>query len=572
MDQLTPLETQGVFATFTEKEQIECIYYRSFALGHALGQREEALQIVLAARKKYTNLTDRSLLLALLTQQIYSLCGMNRLDEALEVITEGDVILESLTAKERETGGYWIAFFEQRKGIYYIFKKDFNTSLEYLQRALALQEEIGDPSAIQHSLYNIGVFYQFRGEYDSSLSYYQRSLDIAKQMGNSFTIASVFTQFGQIYVIKGEFDTALTYYQQALSLSEEIGTPSGIINSLYGILDVHILKGELDTALEYNRRFCSLARKAGEYELLLCFFSFAKISYLKGELDTALDYVQQSLDILRTIGDSGQRFFGATVLSALIYHAQSEWDSALERLQQAFTEYSENDIQISEVLFHLVRVVLDQNNHPQAQEYLTRLQQLQNSTPNPWIRLRSRLAEALVLKQSPRAREKFQAQTILEEIVKEEILAIDLTALAMVQLCELLIAEVKFFGEPTVWEETKTLIEQLYEMAQDQHLVALMCEALLLQAKSAAVDGKLSQAQNYYEQARLTATEQNLTGLLAKVTTEQERFEGEFETWQKLIQRNVPLQERVNLARMEEYIQKAQLMLKMDISREPITR
>ena len=561
-----------MFATFTEKEQIECIYYRSYALGHALGQREEALQIVLAARKKYTNLTDRSLLLALLSRQIFSLCRMNRLDEALEVITEGDVILESLTAKERETGGHWIAFFEVRKGSYYLLKKDFVTSLKYKQRALALREEIGDPYAIQHSLFNIGVLYQFRGEYDSSISYYQRYLDIAKQMGNSYNIARAFTGFGQIYILKGEFDTALTYYQQALSTFEEIGSLFEIIDSLYGILDVHIFKGELDTALEYNRRFCSLARKTGEYNLFLCLFSFARISYLKGEFDTALDYVQQSLDIQRTSGDLDQKFFGAIVLSALIYHAQGEWDSALERLQQALTEYSENDIQISEVLFHLVRVVLDQNNHPQAQEYLTRLQQLQNSTPNPWIHLRSRLAEALVLKQNPRAREKFQAQTILEEIVKEEMLKIDLTALAMVQLCELLIAEVKFFGEPTVWEETKTLIEQLYEMAQDQHLVALMCEALLLQAKSAAVDGKLSQAQNYYEQARLTATEQNLTGLLAKVSTEQERFEAEFETWQKLIQRNVPLQERVNHARMEEYIRKAQSMLKMDISRELATR
>ncbi|MFX0091105.1 MAG: tetratricopeptide repeat protein [Candidatus Hodarchaeota archaeon] len=573
IDQLAQWEADGIFDTFSEQEQIECLYYQSYALHQGLGQQQEALQIILTARQKYTTPIDRSLLLALLTQQIYTLCNMNRLDEAREVITEGDAILASLTAKDRETGAYWIAFFEERKGHYYCTKNDFDTALEFWQRVLALRKKIGDLNALSHSLHNMGGLYRYKDELDTALDYYQQALDIAKQIGNSHGIADALTQIGWVYIGKGEIDTALTCYQQALTIYEKSSIPFRIAFALGLIVNVYILKGELEAALENCHRWLRLSQEVYQktenaVNLARCYYRFAWIHYLKGELDTALDYVQQSLAFQGTIGGP-YFFFDFIFLSVLIYQAQGEWGTALERLQQLLSEVEQwNDTSTAEVLFELVRVVLAQKNRLQAQGYLSRLQQLQTRTPNPWIHLCSRLAEALVLKQSSRVREKFQAQTILEQIVQEEVLRFDLTALALIQLCDLLIAEVKFSGEPDVWEEVKALVDKLYVMAQDQHSVTLMCEALLLRAKSAVADGKLSQAQSCYEQARLTATEKNLPVLLAKVDTEQKRFEADFEKMQNLIQSNASLQERVTNARMEDYLKKIQPLLKMDMSRE----
>ncbi|MFX1536732.1 MAG: tetratricopeptide repeat protein [Promethearchaeota archaeon] len=560
LDLLSRWEADGTFDTFTEKEQIECVYYKSYSLVFGLQQREEGLRIILTARKTYAAPSNRSLLLALLTQQIFTLCRMNRLDEAFEVITEGDAILESLTAEERETGAYWIAYFEQRKGYYYMFKKDSDTALEHTYRALALREGLDDLYATAHALNSLGEIYSNRGELDTALDYYQQALSIVKQLGNSEAIAYISSLIGGIYRDKGEWNSALDYYQRTLSEYEKIAIPFRIAYTLNLIADLYWVKGELDTALEYNRRSLSLAKSVELFGW--CFSLFAWIYFSKGELDTALDYIQQSLSFRGKIGNP---IFSLKInfLSALIYHAQGELDKALEQLQQCLSESEQmGGFWMSVALFELVRVSLDQNNPLQAQEYLTQLQQLQTHTSNPWIHLQSRLAEAFVLKQNPRIREKFQAQTILEQIVEEEVLWVDLTALAMVQLCELLIEEVKFYGEPDVWEEAKALINKLYAMAQDQHSTALMCEALLLQAKFAAVDGNLPQAQNCYEQARLMATEKNLTALLAKVTTEQKRFEAEFETWQKLIESNVSLQERLNQAEMEDYLHDVQKFVK----------
>ncbi|MFX0092019.1 MAG: tetratricopeptide repeat protein [Candidatus Hodarchaeota archaeon] len=556
VDHLAQWEADGVFDTFTEQEQIECIYYKSAALYHGLRQYKAALQIILVARQKYTASFDRSLLLALIAQQIFILSVMERLEEAQEVITEGDAILESLTAKERETGAYWIAFFEHRKGDYYESKRDLNTAVAYYQRALALREKIGNLHGIIHSLHNLGRVYVNKGEYDTALTYYQRKLDLVKPMGNLHAIAFAFTAIGIAYDQKGQPASALNYYQQALSIYEEIGSLPWIAYTLGFIVGVQIDKGELDNALEYNQRQLSLAKKTkNSSNIANCFFSFAQIYYFKGELDTALDYIQQALAFNRTIGES-YFFFRITLLSASIYRAQGKFDNALECLQQCLNriEATGSAPGIAMILFDLVRVVLDQKNYPQAQEYLTRLQQLQTLTSNKWIHLYSRLAEALVLKQRPRLKEKIRAQIILEQIVQEEVLRFELTALAIIQLCELLLVEVKLYGEPDVWKEAKALINRLHRMAQDQHSVSMSVEALLLRAKVAVVDGNLPQALDCYEQARLMATEKNLIVLLANVDTEQKSFEAEFEMWQQLIQSNVSLQERVNHARIENHV------------------
>ncbi|MFX0094419.1 MAG: tetratricopeptide repeat protein, partial [Candidatus Hodarchaeota archaeon] len=285
VDQLAQWEADGVFDTFPEQEQIEYIYYQSYAYWW-LGQLDKSLQIIFAARQQYTTPSEQSLLLALMTQQIYTLCWMNRLDEAHEVITEGDDILESLTAKERETGAYWIAFFEHRKGDYYFWKKDLNTALKYLQRVLALREKIGDLYTINHSLENLGNYYLLKGELDTALDYYQRALDIAKQMGSNHWIAQSLCNLGAVYYEKRDINTALKYYRRCSALEKEITIPMNSFGTIF------LFKGELDIALDYYQRALDIAKQMGSNNLITqSLHNLGSLYYEKQDLNTALEYL-----------------------------------------------------------------------------------------------------------------------------------------------------------------------------------------------------------------------------------------------------------------------------------------
>ncbi|MFX0064544.1 MAG: tetratricopeptide repeat protein [Candidatus Hermodarchaeota archaeon] len=522
--QLLQMENQGTFSFLSDDEQIECLYYKCRSLERS-GQFKEAFQLSTTARRKFSSPHDKTLSLALLIAQLYALWRLGRIEEALELSMEGDTIIEVLTVNERNAGASWMALFENIKGILYGHKGELDTALDYYQRSLALREMIGNPQDIAGSLNNIAIIYSSKGDLDTALDYYQRSLALHKTIGNSQDIAGSLLNIGLIYRSKGELDTALDYLHQSLALKKTSGNLQEIAGSLLNIGLIYSSKGDLDTALDYLHQSLGLHKTIGNpQDIALSLEAIGEIFHSKGELDTALDYLQRSLGLREAIG---------------------------------------NDIETSLHLFSLILLVLDQQDQSQAQTYLNQLQKLYARTPNKWIHLRSRLAEALVLKRSTRMKNKVQAQIILEQIINEELIHFRYTALAMIHLCELLILELKSFDEPEVWEEAKTLILQLYDKAQDQQSVSIVGEALLLRAKFATIEGNLQQALEYFDQAQLTAEERNLGLLIQKVGAERKTFEDEFEKWQDLIQSNAPLQERLKHAEMGKYLRDVKKMVEL---------
>ncbi|MFW9991651.1 MAG: hypothetical protein ACFFD4_06295 [Candidatus Odinarchaeota archaeon] len=161
-------------------------------------------------------------------------------------------------------------------------------------------------------------------------------------------------------------------------------------------------------------------------------------------------------------------------------------------------------------------------------------------------------------------KDKAQAQAVLKEIIEETSPVPFLTvSRAMFELCELLLVELKSFGELEVLNEAKKLLQELYDRARKWNSSSITVQTLLLQSKLSTIEGDLQQAHQYLEQAKDMAEERKMGTQLQDVNKEQELLQAEFNTWQELIQRNVPLQERLEQARMTEYIEKARKVVKV---------
>lgn len=230
-----------------------------------------------------------------------------------------------------------------------------------------------------------------------------------------------------------------------------------------------------------------------------------------GDLTLALKYSQQNLDIHRELGDREEI---ADVLSCLafVYQMQGELKAAVTHLEQslAIVEELGNNLYVAEILFALICVTLDQCAHDQAQEYLQRLQQIHDQEDNKILSQQYRMARGLVLKTSTRARDRVTAQELLEEVVNNEVVNHSLTVQAMLHLCELLLDEFKAYGDQAVFQDAQSLTNKINTIVEQQHSFALIVDALLLQAKFALIEGNLSQASQFLDQARLTAEEKDL--------------------------------------------------------------
>jgi tetratricopeptide (TPR) repeat protein len=231
LDLLSQKEVLVELANSPINEQIECIYYECYSL-EQVGQYEESLRVAVEARRRFMYSKDKSHLPALFTAHLWALFRLGRIDEALEVISDGETIIETLSIEQRESGANWIAFFEHRKGDIYYASGDMDKALEHWKRGLTLREALGDLKSIAHSLYNLGTAHAEIGRLDIALKYLQRSNSIGETLSNYNHCSHCLSQIGITFIHKGELDAALENIQQGLRYAEKGGNPLNIASLL----------------------------------------------------------------------------------------------------------------------------------------------------------------------------------------------------------------------------------------------------------------------------------------------------------------------------------------------------
>ncbi len=519
LDQFALLEKSAEYSSLSMAEQVVFIYNKVRALVR-LGEYEEALDAATRSRSSIPELKEKSLIIALIIAQISPLIPLGRLQEALVLYKEGDTLYQSLTSEEQAKGVQWVAAFLHMKSIVCGRKGEFATALEYSQKCLLLRESIEDSQGIAETLRHMGGIYWTTGKLSLALDHIQRSLSISESIGNFYDIARALSHLGLVYHDRGELNYALECYKRSLTLFETIGNPLSNAVCLTNIGRLYRDKGELRLALEYLHRSLTLMKSIGDQErIATTFANIGSVYWKMGDLNLAEEYLENSLHVRESIG---------------------------------------TDLYRSHHLFYLLRVALEQQNRSKAQSYLSQLKELHERQPSDKLTLlHYRLGEALVLKTSRRFINKAQAQKILTEIANDETTLQYYGGLVLINLCELLLDELKAYGEVEVFEETKAILQKLYEQAQKEHSFSLEVNALILQAKFAMIEGNLIKSTRLLNQAGLTIEEKGLGGLAEKVSFENQRLEEQVDTWHYLIQTNASLQERLKQARLSEYIRTA---------------
>jgi hypothetical protein len=159
---------------------------------------------------------------------------------------------------------------------------------------------------------------------------------------------------------------------------------------------------------------------------------------------------------------------------------------------------------------------------------------------------------------SDRVAKKFQAQQLFEEILEEEVLDINLTVLAMLNLCELLILEIQYSKKPEeLLKQVTALSQKFLEIAEKQHSSALIVMAMLLQTKLALVHGDFEEASRLLSSSKELASEKKLGNLLNQVKAEQEAVQAELDKWDDLILRKASIHERIEQARVGSWLVEA---------------
>ena len=383
----------------------------------------------------------------------------------------------------------WIANLYYQWGLLNIFSNLGNSdkSLEFFNKALNIQRELGFQDDIAWSLWGIGRYYQFIGEFNESLSYYFKSLQIWERLHTKQWLAFVILGIGEIFFIRGDLDKAEEYYKRSHSLR---------------------LEGKKPLSIAYS------------------FYALGLIESEQGKKEKALEYFQKSLTLHESLTD----------------------------------EYGE--FLFDDLLFDLILTCLDLNQREKAHEYANKLFSITEKMYDNRALMINNLTEAILLKSSPRLKEKIQSQIILEKLLKEKYHVGDkYLSITIFHLAELLIEELKTTNEEEVYEELKKLIKNLTEIGEKQQSYIFLTNVTIIQARFDLIEGNFKEALERLDKIFEIAKNNNLKSLETRISIEKDEIFAQIDKWKKIIELDPSFHNLINESNIKSYIGNARKFL-----------
>ena len=185
---------------------------------------------------------------------------------------------------------------------------------------------------------------------------------------------------------------------------------------------------------------------------------------------------------------------------ALIYEIEEKWDKSIEAYEQVihYLEKSKRYLYLPQNFYRLITIALKSSNDKTVEKYLIKLEKtVSQSDDDPKTLFFNKLTHAVILKNKKRSKDKIEAQKLFEEILLLDIQKYgDLKIDILLHLSELLLDELKLYGENEVLLEVTNLIQQISDVAKDQKLHSIRIQSLLLQGKLAFFNREVTLSNN----------------------------------------------------------------------------
>ncbi len=363
----------------------------------------------------------------------------------------------------------------------------------------------------------------------------------------------------------GRLKDSIKLAEKAYKESQRLNNKKQSVESLLPLARSLLLLGELDKGFEKleacKELFKTLMGKHKEIKRLDARLSkVIGIFYaLKGDQRQALLYYKKALSLAQEIDDKN---LICTLYLNLgnRYRALDDSDRASKYAERGLVLHEEyfinaNKVILASLLLTVIEIYIDKSDLKEAQNYLQRLEQLNHQEDNKFIDLLYRFCKADILMSTPRARNRVLAEDLLRKIVEEEIINFEIWVKAFVNLCDLLLVELRMTNIVEIVDEIRLLIEQLLEAAEDKHSNWLIVEGYILKAKLSLLTFNIKQAKRFLTQAQQIAERFGLNKLAKKITYEHEDLLKKSDLWEKLEEMDAPMSDRLELARLDDQIE-----------------
>ncbi|MFW9819708.1 MAG: tetratricopeptide repeat protein [Candidatus Thorarchaeota archaeon] len=494
-----------------------------------------------------------------LLNQAEQLFDEGELDEALQIFNDWGQF-EGLNIQQKR-------YYQFLKGTILIYQHNSEEAIKFGEQILKEGQKHDDYLLTFDGLYFIifgKIFVEYEGKIsdaDKLLEKIEGSLRLISNMSNKIIVqreARLSLLKGHIYKNRGNIDLAEKCTEWVFGAKKELGKSFEIVwaNNLMGQI-MFLAKGRTDLAMKYFKKAIVLAKeiKFNHYWIAICHGFCAMIYSSIGELDNSLKHYLKASKLIKGFKSN---FMDATYLNNLggLYWQKGEYDLSLEYLEKSLLIFKIQSVGLENCLDSLINVALEKGDTELAQKYFQRLENMYNQTKDRHVKLIYRYDRALMLKRSPRIRDKAKAELLLKQVVNTTTLSYEAIINAHIHLCDLLLAEFSINNDSEVLDELNHYISKLLTIAEKSHSYLVFCETFILQAKLALLNYDIKAARQFLTQAQKIAEKYGIKRLVMKISFEHDELLKQLNLWEKLKKSEAPLTERWKLAGVMDQMEK----------------
>jgi len=173
-------------------------------------------------------------------------------------------------------------------------RKNYENSLNYLKKALAIYDEQNDNVYRSNVSNDIGNAHYQLGEQDSALAYFNKSLDLSQEHGISESEGNALSNIGRVYAEIGEFDSALSFLNEGLNIHKNNNFKANILETQNLIGKAYLGKGEAEKSMFFFNKTIDSALNDGPINELKDAFQYRAAANQKaGYIANALEDQKQ---------------------------------------------------------------------------------------------------------------------------------------------------------------------------------------------------------------------------------------------------------------------------------------
>jgi len=226
-------------------------------------------------------------------------------------------------------------------GVVYRRTDAIKTALDYNQKALELAESIENPSnhikrSINVALNGIGNLYQTLEQYDLAILQFERALKLEEELGNKLGLAINHQNIGHCMELKGDLEAALENYRKSLAYNEEIDSDIGRLICKNSLAQIYLKQDMPYLALVLLEPLHEESKSIGDYSITSLVFINTGWAHTKlANYDEAEDFIQEGLKMAQN------RNIPSNILYA--YEKMSDLENTRGDYKKAYEFYKKVD-------------------------------------------------------------------------------------------------------------------------------------------------------------------------------------------------------------------------------------